>query len=183
MSTPEATTRMEAEVRRQAGRLREQLAQLDASGPLALDPAPLERVAAAASALREALADTPSPLRSLLTSAELGFMPGPGLEAFAPRHAQEWDKELGSLAEGARAVAAWRGTGGREARRNWLVRGYIRGFAHQWRLAGRGEPDVEGADRAFLDFAATWLHYAGVTGDPARRCRAALGKGWRLAAD
>lgn len=172
---------MEATVRGQAERLRAQLAELAAAAPLAADAACLQAVATAATALRSALGQLPAELRPLLASAELGFMPGPTLDAFAPKHFQEWDKELGSLAEGCEAIGQWQGDAGREARRNWLIRGYIRGFAHQWRLAGHGEPDTSSADTPFCRFASQWLDAAGVTDHQHRRVAAALGPRWRTA--
>lgn len=174
---------MEAEVRRQAERLREQLAALDREPPLASDTTVLGRVDAAATALRRALGEVPPDLRSLLTAAELGFMPGPNLEAFTPKNFQDWDKDLASLAQGCEAMVQWQGEAGREARRNWLIRGYIRGFAHQWRKAGMGEPDMATEEGGFMAFAARWLHHAGVTENLPGRVRAALGPGWRVAGE
>jgi DNA-directed RNA polymerase specialized sigma24 family protein len=172
------TEEMEAEVRRQAGRLREQLDEFD-SGP-AVDAAgpPLAAVGEAAAALRTALASLPPGSRAHLTGAELGFMPGPNLDAFVDRHFQELDKQLSGIAQGARAVREWHGEQGRAARRTFLIRGYIRGFAHQWRQAGRGEPDT-GEASPFFDFARHWLDHAGVRDADAKMLKDALGRGWR----
>jgi hypothetical protein len=176
-----ADATMEATVRGQAERLGAQLADLASAAPLAADAPGLEEVAAAAQALRSALGRLPQDLRPLLVSAELGFMPGSGLDAFAPKHFQDWDKELGSLAEGCEAILQWRGESGGNARRNWLIRGYIRGFAHQWRQAGLGEPDTSTAETAFCRFASRWLTEAGVADHHHRRITAALGPRWRVA--
>ena len=172
---------MEAEVCRQAERLRAQLADFD-DGP-AVDAAepPLTAVGEAATALRAALAAIPPGSRTHLTSAELGFMPGPNLDAFVDRHFQELDKQLSGIAQGAHAVREWRGEEGRAARRTFLIRGYIRGFAHQWRQAGRGEPDTA-SGASFFDFARHWLEHAGVRDVDARMLADALGRGWRIAA-
>jgi hypothetical protein len=178
----QAQATMEATVRGQAQRLRAQLGELADDAPLAVEGARLAEIAAAAAALRSALGNLPPALKPLLASAELGFMPGPNLDAFAPKHFQDWDKELGSLAEGCEAIAQWQGEAGREARRNWLIRGYIRGFAHQWRLAGNGEPDTSTAETDFCRFASRWLDEAGVTDQQHRRIVAALGPRWRVAA-
>lgn len=177
----QAQATMEATVRGQAQRLRAQLAELADAAPLAVEGAHLAEIAAAAAALRSALGNLPPGLRPLLAGAELGFMPGPNLDAFAPKHFQEWGKELGSLAEGCEAIAQWQGDAGREARRNWLIRGYIRGFAHQWRQAGLGEPDTSTDQTPFCQFASRWLGEAGVTDQHHRRITAALGPRWRVA--
>ena len=58
------------------------------------------------------------------------------------RHFQELDKQLSGIAQGAHAVREWRGEEGRAARRTFLIRGYIRGFAHQ-RLEHAGVRDVD----------------------------------------
>jgi hypothetical protein len=177
----QAQATMEATVRGQAERLRAQLAELAGAAPLAVDGACLADVSAAARALRSALGQLPPEVRPLVAGAELGFMPGPSLDAFAPKHFQEWDKELGSLTEGCEAIGQWQGEAGRGARRDWLIRGYIRGFAHQWRQAGRGEPDTSTAGTAFCRFASRWLDEAGVTDQHHRRITAALGPRWRVA--
>lgn len=176
------TQEMEAEVRRQAERLRAQLAEFD-GGP-AIDAAgpPLAAVGEAANALRAALAALPPGSRVHLTSAELGFMPGPNLDAFVDRHFQDVDKQLSGIVQGARAVLEWRGEQGRAARRTFLIRGYIRGFAHQWRQAGRGEPDTA-AGSPFSDFARQWLDRAGVSNVDEAMLRDALGRGWRIAGE
>jgi hypothetical protein len=172
------TEEMEAEVRRQAGRLRAQLAEFDAGPAIDAADAPLADVEEAAAALRRALDALPSGSRTHLTSAELGFMPGPTLDAFVPRHFQDLDKQLSGIVQGALAVRDWRGESGRAARRRFLIRGYIRGFAHQWRQAGRGEPDTAPGS-PFFDFARQWLHHAGVGDVEARMLEDALGRGWR----
>ena len=74
---------MEDEIRRQAERLREQLGALEQAPPLAIDADALHAVGEAAAALRTALAALPREQRIHVTSAELGFMPGSALEAFA----------------------------------------------------------------------------------------------------
>jgi len=174
------TQEMEAEVRRQAERLRAQLAEFDAGHAVDADEPPLAAVGEATTALRAALVALSPGSRSHLTSAELGFMPGPNLDAFVDRHFQDLDKQLSGIAQGARAVLEWRGEQGRAARRTFLVRGYIRGFAHQWRQAGRGEPDTA-AGTPFFDFARQWLDHAGVRDVDARMLEDALGRGWRIA--
>lgn len=172
---------MEAEVRRQADRLRAQLAEFDAGSPIAAAEAPLAAVEQSAATLRAALQALPAESRTHLTSAELGFMPGPTLDAFVDRHLKDLDKQLSSLAQGARAVSEWDGESGRAARRTFLIRGYIRGFAHQWRQAGLGEPDTA-AGSPFFTFARQWLEHAGVRDADAAMLQAALGSGWRVAA-
>jgi hypothetical protein len=173
---------MEAEVRRQAERLRDQLAAFDAGSAVTVAEPPLAAVGQSAAALRAALAALPADSRTHLTSAELGFMPGPNLDAFVDRHFQELDKQLSGLVQGARAVREWRGEQGRRARRTFLIRGYIRGFAHQWRQAGRGEPDTA-AGTPFFDFARQWLDHAGVREVDPKMLEDALGRGWRIAGE
>jgi len=173
------TQETEAEVRRQAERLRAQLAEFDVGPAVDAAEPPLAAVGEAAAALRAALAALPPGSRAHLTSAELGFMPGPSLDAFVDRHFQDLDKQLAGIAQGARAVSEWRGEQGRAARRKFLIRGYIRGFAHQWRQAGRGEPDTA-AGTPFFAFARQWLDHAGVRDVDAQVLRDALGRGWRI---
>ncbi|MEO8445601.1 MAG: hypothetical protein ABI567_11405 [Gammaproteobacteria bacterium] len=170
---------MEDKVRQQAERLRVQLAALDGAPPVLIDPAPLRRVEQAALALREALNAVPEDSRPHLTSAELGFMPGPGLDAFVPKHAQVQQKDLGSLAQGAAAVQTWIGASRRQAYREFLVRGYVRGFAHLWR-EHRPEPADNTPGSAFFEFAQGWLQFAGVAADHQRLIGAALQPEWRL---
>lgn len=176
------TQEMEAEVRRQAERLRAQLAEFDAGPPVAAAEPSLAAVEQAATVLRTALAALPGGSRTYLTSAELGFMPGPNLDGFVDKHFQDLDKQLWSLAQGARAARQWRDEQGRPHRRTFLVRGYLRGFAHQWRQAGKGEPDTS-AGSPFFEFARQWLAHAGVQNVDAKTLADALGKGWRLAGD
>jgi hypothetical protein len=82
----------------------------------------------------------------------------PPLVAFVDRHIQDLDKQLSGIVQGARAVREWHGEQGRAARRTFLIRGYIRGFAHQWRHAGVRDVD-------------------------AKMLEVALGRGWRIAGE
>jgi len=170
---------MEDEIRRQAERLREQLGALEQAPPLAIDADALHAVGEAAAALRTALAALPREQRIHVTSAELGFMPGPALEAFADKHAAGFDKTLGALAQGAAAVSGSAGEAGRAQRRAFLVRGYLRGFAHQWRQAGKGEPGTDEGS-SFYELAARWLRFAGVDDVTPGLVRHALSRDWRV---
>jgi hypothetical protein len=169
---------LEQQTRRQAERLREQLDTLGQAGSLAVDIGALQRVERGAAELRDALALLSGELRTHLASAELGFMPGPALDAFVPRHRQDWDKRLGTLAVAASAVQQWQGSDGRRAHRLFLIRGYIRGFAHLWRQHAEAPADPSPGS-PFFEFACQWLDYADVRGDHEALIAGALESGWR----
>lgn len=168
-----------AELARQGARLAAQLAALAGADPHPAADAALARVAAAATELRAALRAVPAEVSAALASAELGFMPGPTLEGFVAKHRADWDKELGSLTAGAVAVAGWADAAEGPARyRAFLVRGYLRGFAHQWRLHRKSEPPLE-AGSEFVTAVAAELGAAGISGDTVALLRSALASDWR----
>ncbi len=163
----------------QGARLAAQLQALAGAAAPAADPAALAAVAGAAAALRAALADLPGPVAAWLASAELGFMPGETLTQFLPRHRDEWQRELRNLAAGATAVAGWTDPAAGAARyREFLVRGYLRGFAHLWRTHRKSEPPLA-ADSPFVVLVAAQLEAAGIAGDPVLLLGGALASDWR----
>lgn len=163
--------------RDQAERLDRQLARLDG---LPMGPSPeLAQISAQAAALQAALESLPEELAAGLMSAELGFMPGQAATAALPGHRDDWQGRLDRLAQGAAAVQAWLGPEGMAAYRAFLIRGYLRGFAHLWREATQTEADPA-AGSEFFDFAAGWLAHAGVRDDPAPFISAALASDWRI---
>jgi len=163
--------------RDQAERLGQQLARLDG---LPMGPCPnLAQISAQAAALQAALESLPEEMAAGLMSAELGFMPGKAATAALPGHGRDWQGRLRRLAQGADAVQEWLGPDGTAAYRAFLIRGYLRGFAHMWREATQAEADPAPASE-FFDFAAGWLAHAGVTEDPAPLLRAALASDWRI---
>lgn len=163
----------------QGARLVAQLRALDgAVAPLA-DPAALGAVAEAAGALRAALAALPEPVAAWLASAELGFMPGETLAQFLPRHRDEWQRELRNLAAGATAVAGWTDPAAGAARyRAFLVRGYLRGFAHLWRTHRKSEPPLDPGS-PFVLLVARQLQAAAIPADAVALLRGALASDWR----
>lgn len=169
---------LDARVRAQAERLRDQLDALETAPPLAPDAAILQRVERAATDLRDALALLSAEDAARLTSAELGFMPGPALDAHVAGHREDWDGRLRRLAAGAAAARAWTGQAGLAAHREFLVRGYLRGFAHLWRER-TGRPSDPDRGSPFFEFASRWLDHAGVEGDHEALLAAALGADWR----
>ncbi len=163
----------------QGARLVAQLRALDGVAAPAADPAALAAVAAAAGALRTALADLPAPAAAWLASAELGFMPGETLTQFLPRHRDEWQRELRNLAAGATAVASWADRAAGASRyRAFLVRGYLRGFAHLWRTHRKSEPPLT-AGSPFVLLVTAQLAAAGITDDPGLLLDGALASDWR----
>jgi hypothetical protein len=93
-------------------------------------------------------------------------MPGETLTQFLPRHRDEWQRELRNLAAGARRY------------REFLVRGYLRGFAHLWRTHRKSEPPLA-ADSPFVVLVAAQLEAAGIAGDPVLLLGRALASDWR----
>lgn len=163
----------------QGARLAAQLRALDgADAPLA-DPGALVAVAEAAGALRAALAALPEPAAGWLASAELGFMPGATLAQFLPRHRDEWQRELRNLAAGATAVAGWTDPAAGAARyREFLVRGYLRGFAHLWRTHRKCEPPLA-AGSPFVGLVEEQLRAAAIRDDAVTLLARALASEWR----
>ncbi len=168
-------------VRSQAERLGQQLERLDGLPKGPLGPT-LAQISAQAEALQVALESLPEDVAAGLMSAELGFMPGPAATAALPGHGREWQGRLRRLAEGAAAVQEWLAPEGVLAYRAFLIRGYLRGFAHLWREATQTEADPATGSE-FFQFAAGWLAHAGVADDPAPLIRAALSSGWRVGSD
>jgi len=169
-------TQLAKRAREQAERLRQQLAHLDELLPGT--GSGLAQISAQARALQAALGALPQELAACLMSAELGFMPGPAASAALPGHGRDWQGRLSRLAQGGEAVQEWLGPDGTAAHRAFLVRGYLRGFAHLWREATQTEADVT-VGSEFFEFAAGWLAHAGVTDDPAPLLGAALASDWR----
>ena len=163
--------------RDQAERLGQQLARLDGLPPGT--GSNLAQISAQAEALQAALGSLPEELAAGLMSAELGFMPGPAATAALSGHGRDWQGRLRRLAQGADAVQEWLGPQGTAAYRGFLIRGYLRGFAHLWREATQMEADPAPGSE-FFDFAAGWLAHAGVTDDPAPLLSAALASDWRI---
>jgi hypothetical protein len=173
---------LEDRAQQQAERLRDQLDALEIGWAPLADLAALQRVTRSAADLRRALALLPSDVAGHLLSAELGFMPGPAAQAFLARHRDDWDGRLAKLHAGAQAAQQWSGPDGQEAYRQFLIRGYVRGFAHLWREA-TGQPAEPQPGSAFFEFAARWLEHADVTEDHETILLAALSPGWRTGDD
>lgn len=169
---------LENMARAQAERLRDQLDELDRAPPLAIEQSTLQQIERQASRLRDSLAGLPTDFRALLASAELGFMPGAALDEFLPRHRDRWDQDLARIVAGAQAVRSWAGSEGQDCRREFLVRGYIRGFAHLWTQHASLPADPEPGS-AFFEFASRWLAHADVTERYEERIADALDSDWR----
>jgi hypothetical protein len=172
---------LDSKVRPQAERLRDQLDELASAPTQAPDVASLQRIARAANELRDILARLTTDAAARLTSAELGFMPGPALENHLDRHRQDWDQRLMRLAAGAQASGSWGGVDGQQSYQDFLIRGYIRGFAHLWRqhTEQAAEPDP---GKPFFEFASRWLRYADVLDEHEQLIATALASDWRMPA-
>lgn len=171
---------LEDRAQQQAERLRDQLDALEIGWAPLADLAALQRVRRAADDLRGALAMLPSDVAGHLLSAELGFMPGSAARAFLARHRDDWDARLGRLVAGADAAQQWSGPEGQETYRRFLIRGYVRGFAHMWREATGLAADPQPGS-AFFEFAGRWLEHADVAEDQESVLQAALAPDWRTA--